>query len=38
MTERYAHVARENAEAAVAKLDAAPETYPLDKSSVGMSR
>ena len=38
MTERYAHVAPENAEAAVAKLDAVPKIYPLDKSSVGISR
>jgi hypothetical protein len=30
MTERYAHVAPENAEAAVAKLDAVPKIYPLD--------
>ena len=38
MTERYAHVAPENAEAAVAKLDAVPNVYPLNKNAVGLVR
>ena len=38
MTERYAHVAAENAEAAVAKLDDVPNVYPLNKSAAGLLR
>ena len=38
MTERYAHAAPENAEAAVAKLDVPPNVYPLHKNAVGVLR
>lgn len=38
MTERYAHVAPENAESAVAKLDGVPNVYPLRKDTVELLR
>jgi len=37
MTERYAHVAPENAQAAVARLDVSPNVYPSTRNATGAS-